>query len=188
VFSPHATSSRIPGASTGTTLHRTGCAPKSTFSPKFVPRYPSNVFYILFAKLEFDAIGVFDGQVLKESFKLYRAINDGIINLVDKVSGIRCALSVELSFYLFHPEIVLMFCLGMQFFEMQRHDAVKALEIYKRAGQQVRIIFIYFGSASDLVLLCTMCLLIYALSMSLEFGTKNPTTCTSNYFGISWRF
>ena len=25
-------------------------------------------------------------QVLKESFKLYRAINDGIINLVDKVS------------------------------------------------------------------------------------------------------
>lgn len=46
------------------------------------------------------------GLVLKESFKLYRAINDGIINLVDK------------------------------FFEMQRHDAVKALEIYKRAGQQ----------------------------------------------------
>lgn len=46
------------------------------------------------------------GLVLKESFKLYRAINDGIINLVDK------------------------------FFEMQRHDAVKALDIYKRAGQQ----------------------------------------------------
>eukprot|EP00245_Coleochaete_scutata_P003739 TRINITY_DN155_c0_g2_i1.p1 TRINITY_DN155_c0_g2~~TRINITY_DN155_c0_g2_i1.p1 ORF type:complete len:584 (+),score=126.50 TRINITY_DN155_c0_g2_i1:201-1952(+) len=46
------------------------------------------------------------GLVLKESFKLYRAINDGIINLVDK------------------------------FFEMQRHDAIKALEIYKRAGQQ----------------------------------------------------
>lgn len=28
---------------------------------------------------------LFCGQVLKESFKLYRAINDGIINLVDKV-------------------------------------------------------------------------------------------------------
>ncbi len=28
---------------------------------------------------------VFIAQVLKESFKLYRAINDGIINLVDKV-------------------------------------------------------------------------------------------------------
>ncbi|BBN03291.1 hypothetical protein MPTK1_2g22330 [Marchantia polymorpha subsp. ruderalis] len=46
------------------------------------------------------------GLVLKESFKLYRAINDGIINLVDK------------------------------FFEMQRHDAIKALDIYKKAGQQ----------------------------------------------------
>ncbi|CAM6013090.1 unnamed protein product [Sphagnum balticum] len=46
------------------------------------------------------------GLVLKESFKLYRAINDGIINLVDK------------------------------FFEMQRVDASKALEIYKRAGVQ----------------------------------------------------
>jgi len=46
------------------------------------------------------------GLVLKESFKLYRAINDGIINLVDK------------------------------FFEMQRVDALKALEIYKRAGVQ----------------------------------------------------
>ncbi|XP_071722222.1 LOW QUALITY PROTEIN: putative clathrin assembly protein At5g57200 [Rutidosis leptorrhynchoides] len=44
--------------------------------------------------------------VLKESFKIYCAINDGIINLV-----------------------------GM-FFDMSRHDAVKALNIYKRAGQQ----------------------------------------------------
>ncbi|RZS17385.1 hypothetical protein BHM03_00049524, partial [Ensete ventricosum] len=44
--------------------------------------------------------------VLKESFKIYCAINDGIINLVDK------------------------------FFEMPRHEAVKALEIYRRAGRQ----------------------------------------------------
>ncbi|KAL6194520.1 hypothetical protein ACLB2K_035602 [Fragaria x ananassa] len=44
--------------------------------------------------------------VLKESFKIYCAINDGIINLVD------------------------------MFFDMPRHDAVKALNIYKRAGQQ----------------------------------------------------
>lgn len=29
-----------------------------------------------------------DFQVLKESFKIYCAINDGIINLVDKVSEI----------------------------------------------------------------------------------------------------
>ncbi|XP_058084393.1 uncharacterized protein LOC131231996 isoform X3 [Magnolia sinica] len=45
-------------------------------------------------------------KVLKESFKIYCAINDGVINLVDK------------------------------FFEMPRHEAFKALEIYKRAGQQ----------------------------------------------------
>ncbi|MBA0872601.1 hypothetical protein Goshw_017044 [Gossypium schwendimanii] len=44
--------------------------------------------------------------VLKESFKIYCAINGGIINLVDK------------------------------FFEMPRHEAVKALDIYRRAGQQ----------------------------------------------------
>ncbi|QCE13472.1 Phosphoinositide-binding clathrin adaptor [Vigna unguiculata] len=44
--------------------------------------------------------------VLKESFKIYCALNDGIINLVD------------------------------MFFDMTRHDAVKALNIYKRAGQQ----------------------------------------------------
>ncbi|KAK7303931.1 hypothetical protein RJT34_14854 [Clitoria ternatea] len=44
--------------------------------------------------------------VLKESFKVYCALNDGIISLVD------------------------------MFFDMSRHDAVKALNIYKRAGQQ----------------------------------------------------
>ncbi|ESW25274.1 hypothetical protein PHAVU_003G022000 [Phaseolus vulgaris] len=44
--------------------------------------------------------------VLKESFKIYCAINDGIINLVDK------------------------------FFEMLRHEAIKAFDVYKRAGQQ----------------------------------------------------
>ncbi|KAJ0971522.1 hypothetical protein J5N97_019481 [Dioscorea zingiberensis] len=55
--------------------------------------------------------------VLKESFKIYCAINDGIINLVDK------------------------------FFEMPRHEAIKALEIYKRAGQQA-------GSLSDFYEVC----------------------------------
>lgn len=29
----------------------------------------------------------------------------------------------------------------MQFFEMPRHEAVKALDIYKRAGQQVIMFF-----------------------------------------------
>ncbi|KAL5994603.1 hypothetical protein ACLOJK_024656 [Asimina triloba] len=55
--------------------------------------------------------------VLKESFKIYCSINDGIINLVDK------------------------------FFEMPRHEAFKALEIYKRAGQQA-------GSLSDFYETC----------------------------------
>ncbi|PPS02767.1 hypothetical protein GOBAR_AA17893 [Gossypium barbadense] len=45
--------------------------------------------------------------VLKESFKIYCAINDGIMNLIDV------------------------------FFRMSQDDAIKALEIYKRAGQQV---------------------------------------------------
>ncbi|XP_050233655.1 putative clathrin assembly protein At2g01600 isoform X2 [Mercurialis annua] len=55
--------------------------------------------------------------VLKESFKIYCAINDGIINLVDK------------------------------FFEMPRHEAIKALDVYKRAGQQA-------GSLSDFYEVC----------------------------------
>lgn len=45
-------------------------------------------------------------MVAAESVKIYNAISDGTINLVDK------------------------------FFEMQRHNAVRALDIYRRAGQQ----------------------------------------------------
>ncbi|KAM0939056.1 putative ANTH domain, ENTH domain, ANTH domain superfamily protein [Dioscorea sansibarensis] len=45
-------------------------------------------------------------MVAGESVKIYNAISDGTVNLVDK------------------------------FFEMQRHDAVKALDIYRRAGHQ----------------------------------------------------
>lgn len=45
-------------------------------------------------------------MVASESIKIYNAISDGTVNLVDK------------------------------FFEMQRHDAVKALDIYRRAGKQ----------------------------------------------------
>lgn len=80
-------------------------------------------------------------QVLKESFKLYRAINDGIINLVDKVSMVLVSLFTLLSVT---PLKVLM-CLALfvQFFEMQRHDAIKALEIYKRAGQQVNFFHVF---------------------------------------------
>ncbi|PRQ37669.1 putative ANTH domain-containing protein [Rosa chinensis] len=55
-----------------------------------------------------------DCQVAGESAKLYAAITDGIVNLVDK------------------------------FFEMQRDDAVKALEIYKKSGSQAERLFEFF--------------------------------------------
>ncbi|KAK1316930.1 putative clathrin assembly protein [Acorus calamus] len=60
--------------------------------------------------------------VLKESFKIYCAINDGIINLVDV------------------------------FFEMSRHDAVKALDIYKRAGQQAENLANFYDFCKSLEL------------------------------------
>ena len=83
-------------------------------------------------------IGSFLLQVLKESFKIYCAINDGIINLVDKVNWIFTYITyfkalVQTS----HTEFQVFL---WQFFEMPRHEAVKALEIYRRAGQQVMII------------------------------------------------
>ncbi|KAJ8498084.1 hypothetical protein OPV22_008636 [Ensete ventricosum] len=60
--------------------------------------------------------------VLKESFKVYCAINDGIINLVD------------------------------MFFDMSKYDAVKALDIYKKAGQQAEALseFYEFCKCLDL--------------------------------------
>eukprot|EP00898_Chlorokybus_atmophyticus_P001030 jgi/Chlat1/1928/Chrsp153S02239 len=60
------------------------------------------------------------GMVLKESFKLYRAINDGIINLVDK------------------------------FFEMQRSDALKALDIYRLAGKQAERLQTFYDHAKHI--------------------------------------
>ncbi|GBG79315.1 hypothetical protein CBR_g29464 [Chara braunii] len=67
-------------------------------------------------------IGAALSLVLKESFKLYRAINDGIINLVDK------------------------------FFEMARHDAVQALEIYKLAGKQAEKLSEFYECCKQLEL------------------------------------
>ncbi|KAF9662967.1 hypothetical protein SADUNF_Sadunf18G0109200 [Salix dunnii] len=60
--------------------------------------------------------------VLKESFKIYCAINDGIINLVD------------------------------MFFEMSKHDAVKALNTYKRAGQQAECLAEFYDYCKGLEL------------------------------------
>ncbi|CAH8385065.1 unnamed protein product [Eruca vesicaria subsp. sativa] len=60
--------------------------------------------------------------VLKESFKVYCAINDGIINLIDK------------------------------FFEMPKHEAISSLEIYKRAGQQARSLSDFYEACKGLEL------------------------------------
>ncbi|KAL4361298.1 hypothetical protein GQ457_04G009420 [Hibiscus cannabinus] len=60
--------------------------------------------------------------VLKESFKIYCAINDGIINLFNT--------DACLYFFKMAAHIV-----SLQFFEMPRHEAVRALDVYKRAGQ-----------------------------------------------------
>ncbi|KAF0906146.1 hypothetical protein E2562_009136 [Oryza meyeriana var. granulata] len=59
---------------------------------------------------------------LKESFKIYCAINDGIINLVD------------------------------MFFDMPKYDAIKALSIYKRAGQQAENLADFYDFCKQLEL------------------------------------
>ncbi|GFP84369.1 putative clathrin assembly protein at5g57200 [Phtheirospermum japonicum] len=60
--------------------------------------------------------------VLKESFKIYCSINDGIINLVDT------------------------------FFEMPKHDAVRALDIYRKAGRQAEHLADFYGFCRTLEL------------------------------------
>ncbi|KAM3240636.1 hypothetical protein ACQJBY_053975 [Aegilops geniculata] len=57
---------------------------------------------------------------LEESFKIYCAINDGIINLVD------------------------------MFFDMPRYDAIKALAIYKRASMQAENLADFYEFCKDL--------------------------------------
>ncbi|XP_076900343.1 putative clathrin assembly protein At5g57200 [Bidens hawaiensis] len=55
------------------------------------------------------------GLVLKESFKIYCSINDGVINLVDL------------------------------FFDMPKHEAVKALNTYKKAGKQAEYLAEFYN-------------------------------------------
>ncbi|XP_077215198.1 putative clathrin assembly protein At5g35200 isoform X2 [Tasmannia lanceolata] len=59
-------------------------------------------------------------MVVGESVKLYNSINDGTLNLVDK------------------------------FFEMQRHDAVRALEIYRKAGNQAERLSQFYEVCKEL--------------------------------------
>ncbi|KAL8150774.1 hypothetical protein V2J09_020582 [Rumex salicifolius] len=60
--------------------------------------------------------------VLKESFKIYCAINDGVINLIDK------------------------------FFEMPRHEAVKAVDVYRRSSQQAGSLIDFYEVCKELEL------------------------------------
>ncbi|KAL6521268.1 hypothetical protein OROGR_017837 [Orobanche gracilis] len=60
--------------------------------------------------------------VLKESFKIYCSINDGIINLVDT------------------------------FFEMPKHDAIRALDVYRKAGRQAEHLADFYGFCRTLEL------------------------------------
>ncbi|KAK9099761.1 hypothetical protein Scep_023191 [Stephania cephalantha] len=78
--------------------------------------------------------------VLKESFKIYCAINDGIINLMD------------------------------MYFEMARHDAVKALNIYKRANHQAENLADFYEYCKGL-----------ALARTFQFPTlrQPPPSCLS---------
>ncbi|XP_058113949.1 putative clathrin assembly protein At5g35200 isoform X2 [Magnolia sinica] len=62
-------------------------------------------------------------QVAGESVKLYSAINDGTLNLVDK------------------------------FFEMQKHEAVRALDIYRKAGHQAEKLSEFYEICKGLSLL-----------------------------------
>ncbi|XP_074281139.1 putative clathrin assembly protein At5g35200 [Silene latifolia] len=59
-------------------------------------------------------------MVASESMKIFSAIGDGTVNLVDK------------------------------FFEMQRHDALKALDIYRKAGQQAERLSELYESCKSL--------------------------------------
>ncbi|MCO5578216.1 hypothetical protein L7F22_032054 [Adiantum nelumboides] len=78
-----------------------GCQPEGAAYTNYIIQYALNL-------------------VLKESIRIYQAINDGMINLVDK------------------------------FFEMQRFDAIKALEIYKRGGQQTERLSEFYDACKGL--------------------------------------
>ena len=81
----------------------------------------------------------------KESFKIYCAVNDGIINLVDVVyvydlplaiALICCQITTDLSGFVF---LMIVISDVLQFFDMTKLDAIKALDIYRRTGNLVRM-------------------------------------------------
>jgi hypothetical protein len=77
-------------------------------------------------------------QVALESVRIQTAINDAILNLVDKVgtTSLLFIIFFCVCVSVYFAELIYMFC-TMQFFEMQRDDAITALDMYKRAISQV---------------------------------------------------
>lgn len=76
-------------------------------------------------------------QVAAESVPIFAAINDGNFRLVDKVRINFDLLFQEHIKCLIHLEKDSLICILWQFFEMQRQEAVRALEIYRKATAQV---------------------------------------------------
>jgi len=66
-----------------TYLRKPTIAPPSPFLSLDKEKGKNHIIKCLFV---FDLVDIYTFQVLKESFKIYCAVNDGIINLVDKVN------------------------------------------------------------------------------------------------------
>lgn len=76
------------------------------------------------------------------------------MNLVDKVSLFASLQSLFTTFVVFLGQVLkLLQIILLQFFEMQRSDALKSLDIYRRAGQQV----------------CVVCLQCFAAQLASSF-------------------
>ena len=67
--------------------------------------------------------------------KINTAVDNGTLNLLNKVVILYHPI-FNIYIYIYINLIKLLKFLP-QFFDMQRHDAVRALEIYRKAGQQV---------------------------------------------------
>ncbi|KAI3710357.1 hypothetical protein L2E82_40135 [Cichorium intybus] len=84
-------------------------------------------------------------KVATETIKIYNAISDGSVNLVDK------------------------------FFEMQRHDALKTLDIYRRAGQQI-LELRHYAPEFPIIIMCFVHNLQRQLETNVQSVDVGPVT------------